>query len=171
MRLDNGPCVFAWIGIIFASLFFCDFAWPQERLALSAADTHAILQDCGLRQVGNHYMAAGCSDHLQAQLEPVDLNHDGRPEVILTVSGSPCFSGLMQSNVSIYFQDSHGVWRDVLGFVPAFGVRVQSSQTKGFADLALTVLGGCDPLYRWAGASYFYAGQISGYEQECGHRR
>lgn len=135
--------------------------------ALSTDDWQQILNDARLRRSGNHYLAQGCDDPLQVSMETVDLNSDGQPEVVLTVSGSPCFSGLMHSNVSVYVRSSRGRWRDVLGFIPAFGVRVQPTSTKGYADLALTVLGGCDPVYRWAGASYIYATQLSAYGREC----
>lgn len=164
--------------IVLALMIAC--VWPLGKsenaqaqnasgLRISAADEQAILRDARLRRVGNHYLAPECDDPLQVRLDAVDLNQDGKPEVILTVSGSPCFSGLMQSNVSVYVRSAQGRWREVLGFVPAFGVRVQPTRTKGYADLALTVLGGCDPVYRWAGASYLYATQTPGYGQNCTH--
>lgn len=145
-------------------------AWAQDlagTLKISAADEHAIMHDAHLTKVGDRYKVRGCDDPVQISMNIVDLNNDGRPEVLLTVYGSPCFSGLMQSNVSVYVKSSQGRWRDALGFMPAFGVRIQSTKNKGYADLELTVLGGCDPVYRWSGSSYIYVAKKSSYDQRC----
>lgn len=150
--------------------------WGQTRdgqagsgiLSISAEDELQILNDARLRRVGDYYLATGCDDPLQVRLNVVDLNRDRLPEVVLQVTGSPCFSGVMHSNVSVYVRSSRGKWREVLGFVPAFSVRVLPARNRGYADLALTVLGGCDPVYRWAGASYLYMHRVSAYEdKEC----
>ena len=147
------------------------FGRTLSVLVISATDEQQILQEAGITRIGSHYKVAGCDDHLNVELLPTDLNADGQPEVILRVTGSPCFSGMMQSNVSIYVRSSQGKWQDTLGFVPAFGVQVQEAKIKGFSDVILPVLGGCDPLYRWAGSSYFYAAQVPAYDgAKCNQR-
>lgn len=139
----------------------------DSALKISPADERAILHDAHLTRTGKYYKIRGCDDPVSVEMQMVDLNSDGNPEVILTVSGSPCFSGLMQSNVSVYVKSSKGRWRDVLGFLPAFGVRIQPVKNKGYADLELTVLGGCDPVYRWSGYAYNYVARKSSYGQKC----
>lgn len=150
------------------SMLFCfgaqAFGRAPQALEISASDEQQILEEAGIMRAGSYYKAAGCDDHLNVELLLVDLNGDKRAEVILRVTGSPCFSGMMQSNIGIYVRSSQGKWRDTLGFLPAFGVRVQEAKTKGYADIVLTVLGGCDPLYRWTGGSYYYADQVPAYD-------
>lgn len=161
--------------LFFVSILMCAGAQAsgitQENLKISAADEQQILREAGITRVGSSYKASGCDDHLKVEMLLVDLNGDKQPEVILRVTGSPCFSGMMQSNIGIYVRSSGGSWRDTLGFLPAFSVRVQEAKTKGFADIVLTVLGGCDPLYRWTGGSYYYADQVPAYEGAKCNRR
>lgn len=139
-------------------------AQSQQGLELPVIDQQKILEEAGITRSGDFYKSTGCDDLLTVEMIVVDLNGDNQPEVILRVTGSPCFSGVMQSNVGVYVRSSQGVWRDALGFLPAFGIRVQEAKTKGFADIVLTVMGGCDPLYRWTGGSYYYAELIPAYE-------
>lgn len=144
-------------------------AKAQVGLSIGSEDEKVILQDARLSQYGRYYKMPGCDDPLSVKLDVVDLNADGKADVVLRVFGSPCFSGLMQSNVSVYVRSSNGVWREVLGFLPAFGVRIEHTRNKGYADLVLTVLGGCDPVYRWTGSAYIYSDKRSAYGQRCGH--
>ena len=144
-------------------------AYAQTPRSISVQDEAKILQEAGIYRVGPFYRAASCGDDLRVELKAVDLNGDGEAEVILRVSGSPCFSGVMHSNVGVYMRSSRGEWRDTLGFLPAFGVRVLETKTKGFADIVLTVFGGCDPLFRWTSGSYSSAGYVPAYEGvNCG---
>lgn len=155
-------------------LFSCLFGWSmtsakaQVELSISDEDEKVILKDARLSHSGQHYKMPGCDDPLNVKLDVVDLNADGKAEVILRVFGSPCFSGLIESNVSIYVRSSNGIWREVLGFLPAFGVQIEHTRNKGYADLVLTVLGGCDPVYRWTGYAYIYTDKRPSYQQRCG---
>lgn len=138
-----------------------------EALEITEADERAIMHDAHLTRIGERYQIQGCADPVRVKMDVIDLNNDGKPEVLLRVFDSACFSGLMQSNVSIYVKTSKGQWRDVLGFLPAFGVRIQPEKAKGYADLVLTVLGGCDPVYRWSGYRYTYVAKRPSYGQQC----
>lgn len=125
--------------------------------ALTQTQVRAILKEAGFRPIGAHYVTDGCDDPLDVHVQARDLNGDGKPEAVLVASGSPCFSGVVQSNVSVYVRSPAGHWRDVLGFVPAFGVRTLPTRTQGYADLLVTVLAECDRVYRWSGFNYVYA--------------
>lgn len=130
-------------------------------LTITEEDQRQILAEAGIVRIGHNYMIAGCGDALQVEFKVVDLNEDQKPDVILIVTGSPCFSGVMRSNVGVFVQSSTGRWRDTIGFQPGFGVRMQTEKTRGYANLVLRVLGGCDPFYRWTGTGYSYAGVLS----------
>ncbi len=147
-----------WIGLFWASLATAMGTHPAVQAPmLSQGDVRAILREAGFRPVGHRYVTSGCDDPLNVHIQPRDLNGDGKPEAVLVASGSPCFSGVVQSNVSVYVRSPAGHWRDTLGFVPAFGIRVMPTRSHGYSDLVLTVLGTCDHVYRWTGFTYVYA--------------
>lgn len=139
----------------------------SNELSITEEDQRQILAEAGIVRIGHNYMIAGCGDALQVEFKVVDLNDDQRPDVILIVTGSPCFSGVMRSNVGVFVQSNSGRWRDTIGFQPAFGVRMQTEKTRGYANLLLRVLGGCDPFYRWTGTGYSYAGALSADGGRC----
>lgn len=143
----------------------------SNALHISEDDQRQILTEAGIIRIGHNYMIAGCGDALNVEFKVVDLNDDQTPDVILIVTGSPCFSGVMRSNVGVFVQSSFGRWRDTIGFQPAFGVSIQTEKTRGYANLVLRVLGGCDPFYRWTGTGYSYAGNLPADADSCNGRR
>ncbi|WP_295644668.1 hypothetical protein [uncultured Methylibium sp.] len=127
-------------------------ALPPDELA-------AIHQAAGLQaRDGGHYRE-GCATPLKPQAEVLDLDGDGRPEVLLYLAASRCFAQSLGGNVALFIKDAQGRWTERLGYVPGVEVIVQPTAHAGLLDLGVANPGGCMPIYRWDGTRYGYLSQ------------
>ncbi len=121
---------------------------------LSPAELTAIHQAAGLQlRDGGHYRE-GCATPLKPQTEVLDLDGDGRPEVLLYLAASRCFAESLGGNVALFVKDAQGRWVERLGYVPGIEVIVQPGANAGLPDLGVANPGGCMPIYRWDGTRY-----------------
>lgn len=122
--------------------------------ALPPEDLAAIHRAAGLQaRDGGHYRE-GCPTPLKPQPEVLDLDRDGRPEVLLYLAASRCFAESSGGNVALFIQDAEGRWVERLGYVPGVEVIVQPAGPLGLPDLGVANPGGCMPIYRWDGSRY-----------------
>ena len=130
--------------------------------ALSAEDRAAVYQAAGLRADGAAWRREGCATPLKPDTEPLDLDGDGQPEVLLYLGPSACFPGGRAGNVALFMKergDPGGAWIERLGFVPGVEVVRQETAHAGLPDLGVANPGGCMPIYRWDGRRYAVASQ------------
>lgn len=121
---------------------------------LAAEDLAAIHAAAGLQaRDGGHYRE-GCATPLKPQTEVLDLDRDGRPEVLLYLAASRCFADSLGGNVALFVRDAQGRWVERLGYVPGIEVIVQPTANAGLPDLGVANPGGCMPIYRWDGTRY-----------------
>jgi hypothetical protein len=126
------------------------FAVGAPSPLVSAEDTRAIYKAVGLtKRAGKLFNA--CDEIVQPELEVVDLNSDGQPEVFVTVLGS-CQGGAAGAELSLLIK-SNGHWKVNLGF-PAGGYKLLTTKTKGFPDIEIGGAGFCFPVWRWSGSEY-----------------
>lgn len=127
--------------------------------ALPSEDLAAIHLAAGLQaRDGGHYRE-GCPTPLKPQTEVLDLDRDGRPEVLLYLAPSRCFPESLGGNVALFIKDAQGRWVERLGYVPGVEVIVQPTANAGLPDLGVANPGGCMPIYRWDGTRYGYLSQ------------
>jgi len=126
------------------------FSKPQP--ALSDADEREIFEQTGMAANGSGGLSIeGCGD-VDASVELVDLNGDGRVEVFV-LFGNTCWSGMAGSNLLLFVRDTAGHFQPNLGF-PAAAYTPLSVGNGGFPDLQVSGPGFCDGVWRWDGASY-----------------
>lgn len=122
--------------------------------ALPPEELDAIHRAAGLQlRDGGHYRE-GCTTPLKPQAEMLDLDGDGRPEVLLYLAASRCFAESLGGNVALFVKDAQGRWVERLGYVPGVEVMVQATGNAGLPDLGVANPGGCMPIYRWDGTRY-----------------
>jgi hypothetical protein len=126
------------------------FALGASSSSISAADTRAIYKAVGLTERAGKLFNL-CDEIVQPELEVVDLNSDGQPEVFVTVLGS-CHAGAAGAELSLLMK-SKGRWKVNLGF-PAAGYKLLTARNKGFPDIEIGGPGFCFPVWRWNGSQY-----------------
>ena len=126
------------------------FAIAASSSSVSAADTRVIYKAVGLTERAGKLFDA-CGEIVQPELEAVDLNADGRPEVFVTVPGS-CQGGAAGAELSLLIK-SKGHWKVNLGF-PAGGYKLLNARNMGFPDIEIGGPGVCFPVWRWDGSQY-----------------
>ncbi|MBI2307899.1 MAG: hypothetical protein HYU78_11420 [Rhodocyclales bacterium] len=129
---------------------FGSFAIGASSSSVSTADTRAIYKAVGLTERAGKLINA-CDEIVQPELEAVDLNSDGQPEVFVTVLGS-CQGGAAGAELSLLIK-SKGHWKVNLGF-PASGYKLLTTRNKGFPDIEIEGPGFCFPVWRWNGSQY-----------------
>ena len=130
--------------------------------ALSAEERAAVFAAAGLRAAEGGWRHGECATPLKADTESLDLDGDGRAEVLLYLSPSRCFPQGEAGTVALFMRDRAdpaGAWVERLGFVPGVEVVRQDALHAGLPDLGVANPGGCMPIYRWDGERYRVAAQ------------
>ncbi|WP_430419846.1 hypothetical protein [Methylibium petroleiphilum] len=117
----------------------------------------AVYAAAGLQARGSEYYREACATALKPQTERLDINHDGRDEVLLFLASSPCFGPARGGNVALFMQNASGAWVDLLGFLPGVEVLPTGGEHFGYADLGVANPGGCMAIYHWNGSAYAHA--------------
>jgi hypothetical protein len=120
----------------------------------SAVEQMAIFKAAGAtRQKGKWMLCAEQPDNQGATIETFrDLNGDGRPEAILTESGTFCY-GRNEAGYALLSKQANGSWR----VMSQGGGIVEPLKTKGaggYPDLSIGGPGFCFPVQRWNGREY-----------------
>ena len=129
---------------------------PEGDLALSEADKAAALKAAGFKLSGRAWRR--CEEETPtASYQPggveevLDLNGDGRPEVVITESSLFCY-GQQGAWFAILSQEANGAWRQVL---ETDGVFVAlPSKANGWREVMVSGPGFTHPAYRYDGRSY-----------------
>lgn len=90
---------------------------------------------------------------------PVDLNKDGREEVVI-LFGNGFTSGHTGSSVLLFIKNAAGTYQSNLGF-PSASIYALTALNKGFPDLVITGPGWEFPVWRWNGRAYAYNRRIT----------
>ena len=129
---------------------------PTSGLALSEAGKAAVLRAAGFKSSGRVWRR--CEEETPtasyqpgAVEEVLDLNGDGRPEVVVTESSLFCYGNTAESFVLL--TKGAGGWRVLLDEV---GIpNVLKTKRGGWPDIEVGGPGfGKFPVYRWDGKSY-----------------
>lgn len=122
------------------------------------SDEAAVYRAAGLQARDGGYFRADCDTPLKPQTERLDVDGDGRDEILLFVAPTRCLAGGGGGNVALFRQDRDGRWTDLFGFVPGVEVLRLGGSHQGYADLGIADPGGCMALYHWDGHGYARAG-------------
>lgn len=117
----------------------------------------AVYAAAGLQARGSEYYREACATALKPQTGRLDINHDGRDEVLLFVASSTCFGPARGGNVALFMRDARGAWIDLFGFLPGVEVLPTGGEHLGYADLGVANPGGCMAVYHWNGSTYTHA--------------
>lgn len=123
---------------------------------LSKADMKSIVRQLGYtpsRDGKGLESADGCGV-VDFETRIIDLNGDGRPEVIV-LAGNTCTSGLTGRSLFLFVKNKAGKYEQNLGF-PADAAVPLAQTSKGFPDLLIGGPGFCRPVWRWNAARYDY---------------
>ncbi|WP_428415625.1 hypothetical protein [Methylibium sp.] len=124
---------------------------------LSDSDEAAVYAAAGLQARGSEYYREACATALKPQTERLDINRDGRDEMLLFVASSTCFGPARGGNVALFMRDARGAWIDLFGFLPGVEVLPTGGEHLGYADLGVANPGGCMAVYHWNGSAYSHA--------------
>lgn len=116
---------------------------------LSPTDLKAVLAAAGLTERNGQWLDA-CDRPTEPQVDVMDLNGDGKPEVFVSVSGT-CY-GNTGVNLSLLIQDKQGRWQDNFGFPGVY--RLLGTRHRGYPDIEIGGPGFCFPVWRWNGSRY-----------------
>lgn len=129
----------------------------QGALALSDADKVAAMRAAGFKAQGGRWKR--CDDPETTSYSPgaiehvVDLNADGRPEVVITEGGTYCFGNTGQGTV-IVSKGAAGAWTVVLD---ATGIFVpMKTWANGWLEVEIGGPGFTQPVYRFNGKTYVH---------------
>ncbi len=103
-------------------------------------------------QVQNNKMTDAKCGVVPQQLDVVDLNADGKPEVMLLV-GNACTSGKIGHTIYLFTQQADGSVQRQLGFSAA-GYKVLPQKGNDWAGLLFLGTGDCQPV--WANVNGRY---------------
>lgn len=90
---------------------------------------------------------------------PVDLNKDGREEIVI-LFGNGFTSGHTGSSVMLFIKNSAGNYQANLGF-PGTSPYALTVLNKGFPDLVIGGPGWDFPVWRWNGSAYAFNRKIT----------
>jgi len=157
----KNPCFYKILtGLVF--LVFASAAVAQTevaKLTLSQADRVAVFKAAGATLKKGKWLIcvppahSGTPEAAGAAIETVrDLNGDGRPEAIVTDSGTFCY-GSAEAGFQLLSQQADGRWRVITGDtgIPEF---LKTKGVGGWPDISIGGLGFCFPVQRWNGKSY-----------------
>ena len=129
-------------------------AGPAGPMKLSTQQAQAVFQAAGFRRRGGQWR--NCDDPGAASAgevgQVVDLNGDGRPEVVLVEGGTFCY-GHTGQGYWLMSQRGDGRWQVLdngIGIVEVLPTR----GSDGWADLSIGGPGFCFPVLRWNGREY-----------------
>jgi hypothetical protein len=123
---------------------------PPSPPAGNAADRAAAFRAAGFTPTRGKYLACDKSQELLIELR--DLNGDGRPDAVITDSGTECF-GNTGTGYVLVTKEASGTWRKLFenqgipDFQPTRGV-------GGWPDIVNGGPGFCFPVLRWNGSDY-----------------
>jgi len=125
-------------------------AAPAPAAGGSAADRAAAFRAAGFAPTRGRYLA--CDKSQELAIEVRDLNGDGRPDAIITDSGTECFGNTGQGWVLVT-KDASGGWRKLYDSqgIPDF---LPTKGAGGWPDVVNGGPGFCFPVLRWNGADY-----------------
>lgn len=122
------------------------------------AEQAAIFKAAGFARRGGAWKSGNCDGMESASSSPGsidtyrDLNGDGRPEAVVSESGSVCYG-----NTGVHFwllsKQASGAWTLMLsetGMPEFLGIK----GVGGWPDIVLGGPGFCFPVYRWGGRGY-----------------
>jgi len=118
--------------------------------ATTPADRAAAFKAAGYAPVRGKYLA--CDRAMELTIEFGDLNRDGRPDAVITDSGTECF-GMTGQGFTIVAKDAGGAWRKLFSSqgIPTFQA---TRGVGGWPDIENGGPGFCHPLMRWNGQDY-----------------
>ncbi len=121
---------------------------------LTANERAAIFRAAGLEQKGTDWV--GCGGDTTASIEKDnvrDLDGDGRPEVIVTESGTACY-GNTGTGFYLLSKSSGGAWQLLYSSpgIPQF----LDTRADGWPDVEIGGPGFCFPILRWDGKTYVF---------------
>lgn len=145
-------------GLVFSAFASAAMAQPAT-LSLSEADRAAVFKAAGATLKKGKWLIcappadSGAPEPAGATIETVrDLNGDGRPEAVVTDSGTFCYGG-DEVGFQLLSKQADGRWRVITGDngTPEF---LKSQGVGGWPDISVGGQGFCFPVQRWNGKSY-----------------
>jgi hypothetical protein len=123
---------------------------PPPPPASSAADRAAAFRAAGFTATRGKYLA--CDPRQELDIEIRDLNGDGRPDAVITNSGTECFGHTGQGYVLVT-KDAAGAWKKLYESqgIPDFQA---ARGAGGWPDIVNGGPGFCFPVKRWNGRDY-----------------
>ncbi len=145
-------------GLVFSVFASAAMAQPAT-LTLSEADRTAVFKAAGATLIKGKWLICnpptdpGAPEPAGATIETVrDLNGDGRPEALVTDSGTFCYGG-NEVGFQLVSKQADGRWRVITGNngIPEF---LKTRGVEGWPDISIGGQGFCFPVQRWNGKSY-----------------
>ena len=153
------------LSAVFSGLILCVFTSgviaesSVGRLELSEADRVAAFKAAGaVQRKGKWIICAppadsGAPESAGATIETVlDLNGDGRPEAVITDSGTYCY-GRDEAGFQVLSKQANGSWRVITGD-SGIAEFLKTKGVGGWPDISVGGPGFCFPVQRWNGKSY-----------------
>ena len=139
-------------------LGFAIGSWPHAAAAtdmvLSRADRQTVLEAAGAVQRKGMWVICADDPHTSgAMIEAVrDLNGDGRPEAVVSESGTFCY-GHSGMGYQLLSRQADGKWRVMSSGsgIPEF---LKTRGIGGWPDISVGGPGFCFPVERWNGKRY-----------------
>lgn len=125
--------------------------YSGESTKLSLAEMASVYKAAGLTQRDGKLLNT-CAEPVDPQVDVIDLNGDGVPEVFVLVGTSLCY-GMAGGELSLLIKDKWERWHSNLGF-PAGGYKLLGTKNKGYPDIEIVRPGRCFPVWRWNGSAY-----------------
>ena len=140
----------------------------SKSKSIAVEDQVAIYRQLELKLApdGKQFVDEFCKDDpAPYEVEVVDLNKDGTPEVFVE-GGNYCTSGVTGGTMWLFIKSPSG-YKSNLGF-PAGMWTAFPQKSKGFPDLRLVAATGpCDEVWRWNGKAYAYSRAIPTFKGGC----
>jgi hypothetical protein len=128
----------------------CQLVTPATATP-AAVDREEIHRLLGLQRKAGK-LVNDCGNTVTPQINIVDLNGDGQPEVFALVNDSICY-GAAGGQLSLFIKTASGGWKDHFGF-PAGGYRLLARRRSGYRDVEIDLPGMCLPIWGWSGQGY-----------------
>jgi hypothetical protein len=128
---------------------------PVKFATLSASEQDAIMRAAGLIHSGAVWK--GCEGTSEADAKSVeikDLNHDGRPEVVVTDSGM-CYGNTGQEFTIL--RSTPTGWAQMMQTI-GIPIYLKARGAGGYPDVMVGMPGMCFGVNRWNGSEYKYIG-------------
>ena len=137
------------IGALGALLFASTVSRADPNL--SVAELSAVYKAAGLKERSGKVID-DCGQPVTPQVDVIDLNGDGQPEVFVLATDAICY-GDAGGQLSLLIKDKQGHWQANLG-IPAGGYTVLKTKSQGYPDIEIGGPGFCFPVWRWNGKQY-----------------